>query len=304
MGHLSRRLRGLIVPHTVLALVAHKDSVTNAALAACRLPGLEIERLAPVEALARLRPGDIALGRLDVCQSVDCVEPGLAELAALEERGVQVLNPPSALLIAHDKLLTSRTLRRAGVPHPATGLIFPGCTTPLEPPVVVKPRFGSWGRDVLRCDDAASLAEALHHLESRPWFPTQGALVQDLIPPQGYDLRVVVAGGKVVGAIERRAARGEWRTNVQLGGIRVPVDPPAQACELALAAAAAAGIDLVGVDLLPTYGGYVVIELNGAVDFTSDYALGGVDPFRAAVTALAAAASDIPPLDPAVAAGA
>jgi RimK family alpha-L-glutamate ligase len=288
----------------VLALVAHKDSATNAALAACRLPGLIVRRVSPAEAAARLRPGDVALGRLDVCATVDGVEPGLAELAALAERGVRVLNPPSALMTSHDKLLTARALKRAAVPHPATGLIFPGSVPPLEPPVVVKPRFGSWGRDVLRCDDVDSLRRALHHLEQRPWFHTQGALVQDLVPPRGYDVRVVVAGGEVIGAIQRCAAPGEWRTNVQLGGTRKRVEPSPQACELALAAAAAAGAHLVGVDLLPAYGGYVVIEINGAVDFTRDYALGGVDPFQAAVAALAAAASDVPPLDPAVAAGA
>jgi RimK family alpha-L-glutamate ligase len=295
----------------VLALVAHTDSATNAALAACRLPGLTVRRLAPADAVALLQPGDVALGRLDVCATVDGVEDGLAELAALDERGVLVLNGPSALMTSHDKLLTARALRRAGLPHPATGLIFPDSAAPLEPPVVVKPRFGSWGRDVLRCDDAASLRRALKHLESRPWFRTQGALVQDLIPPRGYDVRIVVAGGEVVGAIQRCAAPGEWRTNVQLGGTRMPVDPSPQARELALAAAAAAGADLVGVDLLPAYGGYVVIEINGAVDFTREYALAGVDPFQAAMAALASAALDVPsaaldvpPLDPALAAGA
>jgi [lysine-biosynthesis-protein LysW]--L-2-aminoadipate ligase len=288
----------------VLALVAHKDSATNAGLAACHLPGTNVVRLTPTEALAQLRAGDVAVGRLDVSSSVDGVEPGLAELAALEERGVVVLNPPSALMTSHDKLLTARALRRAGLPHPATGLIFPDSATPLEPPVVVKPRFGSWGRDVLRCDDAASLEQALRHLEQRPWFETQGALVQDLVPPRGYDLRIVVAGGEVVGAIQRRAAPGEWRTNVQLGGTRARVQPSPQSCELALAAAAAAGADLVGVDLLPVHGGYVVIEINGAVDFTREYALDGIDPFHAAVAALAATATELTPLDPAVAAGA
>jgi hypothetical protein len=51
--------------------------------------------------------------------------------------------------------------------------------------------------------------------------------------------------------------------------------PPADACELALAAADAVGGDLVGVDLLPAgVGTWTVIEVNGAVDFTGAYALG------------------------------
>ena len=57
----------------------------------------------------------------------------------------------------------------------------------------------------------------------------------------------------------------------------MPVDPPPEACRLAVGAAQQRSTrDLVGVDLLPLPGGgYVVLELNGAVDFTSEYSLGG-----------------------------
>jgi glutathione synthase/RimK-type ligase-like ATP-grasp enzyme len=130
---------------------------------------------------------------------------------------------------------------------------------------VIKPRFGSWGRDVVLCRDVAELRRGLAELSERPWFRTQGALVQELVPPQGQDLRLVVAGGSVVGAVKRIAAEGEWRTNVALGAIREPVAPPPEACALAVAAAGAIEADLVGVDLLPKPdGGYVVLELNGA----------------------------------------
>jgi glutathione synthase/RimK-type ligase-like ATP-grasp enzyme len=102
----------------------------------------------------------------------------------------------------------------------------------------------------------------------------------------GHDLRLVVAGRTVVGAIERHSPPGDWRTNVALGGSRRPTSPPPRACDLAIAAAAALGIDLVGVDLLPTGAGeYTVIELNGAVDFTSEYNL-GEDVFAEVVAAL------------------
>ena len=99
--------------------------------------------------------------------------------------------------------------------------------------------------------------------------------MQELVPPCGFDLRVIVACGEVVGAVKRVAARGEWRTNIALGGSREPVVPSPVACALAVAAAAAVAGDLVGVDLLPlTNGAYVVLEVNGAVDFTSEYSLG------------------------------
>jgi glutathione synthase/RimK-type ligase-like ATP-grasp enzyme len=108
------------------------------------------------------------------------------------------------------------------------------------------------------------------------------------VPPLGHDVRIVVAGGDVIGAIKRVASAGEWRTNVALGATRVPTDPSPAACELALAAAAAIGGDLIGVDLLPVGPGrYVVLELNGAVDFAREYDPGG-DVFGTAMRALTA----------------
>jgi glutathione synthase/RimK-type ligase-like ATP-grasp enzyme len=51
------------------------------------------------------------------------------------------------------------------------------------------------------------------------------------------------------------------------------LEPPRKAAALAVAAARSIGTGLVGVDLLPTaHGGWVVAELNGAVEFTADYA--------------------------------
>jgi glutathione synthase/RimK-type ligase-like ATP-grasp enzyme len=79
-----------------------------------------------------------------------------------------------------------------------------------------------------------------------------------------------------------------------LGGKREPANPSREACALAVAAAAAVGADLAGVDLLPVPGaGYVVLEVNGAVDFTHRYALGGRDPFEAAADMIEAAAAEI-----------
>ena len=58
------------------------------------------------------------------------------------------------------------------------------------------------------------------------------------------------------------------------------MSPPPEACALAVAAAQAIEGDLVGIDLLPTPdGGFVVLELNGAVEFNHQYALDGGDVF-------------------------
>jgi len=273
-----------------LGIVAHRATPTNLALAAEAPPGVEAIVLPPLAALHLLRPGDVALGRLDVRESVDGVEDGLWHLERLACAGVTVFNSSPTLRLAHDKRLTATVLAGSGLPHPRTVSVRDGRYDPPLPfPFVLKPRFGSWGTDVVLCDNEEAWLRAASSLSTRAWYSRCGALAQELVPPLGHDLRILVARGRVVGAIKRVAPPGEWRTNIALGATRRPVDPPPVAQTLALAAAATIGGDLVGVDLLPTGPGtYVVLEVNGAVDFTGDYAPGG-NVFAAAVGALVGA---------------
>jgi RimK family alpha-L-glutamate ligase len=269
------------------AVVAHRRSATNVALVRAALEkGLDAQLLEPQRALALLEPGDVALGRLDIREGLDGIERGTGELERLAAGGVDVRNPPGALVVAHDKLLSARTLRLAGLPHPHTTLISPAVPAAVpELPLVLKPRFGSWGRDVVLCSTAEELEEALIALQAKPWFQEYGALAQELVEPRGWDLRVVIAGGRVVGAARRIAPSGEWRTNAALGAEVVPAEAPPLAQALALAAVRAARADLMGIDLLPTRNGFVVLELNGAVDFRPLYLTDG-DVFSEAVAAL------------------
>ena len=235
-------------------------------------------------AAAQACPGDLVVGRLDVRPTLDGIQSGLGRLLHLRERGIRVVNGADVLIATHDKLVTARLLSAASIPQPRWAAVTDAEAWPdFAPPYVVKPRFGSWGRDVFRCETHAELRACLRRLRLRPWFARHGALVQELIKPQGFDLRLVVSAGRVVGAVERVAAPGEWRTNIALGGSRRPTTPGPDTCLLATAAAAAVGGELVGVDLVPDTRGWRVIEINGAVDFADEYALDERDVFCRAV---------------------
>jgi len=172
------------------------------------------------------RHGDIVLGRLGVRPPLDGVQPGLGRLLRVRDRGIRVVNDAHSLIASHDKLATMLLLQASDVPHPRGAHVTNVGTSPIfEPPYVVKPRFGNWGREVHRCESRAELRMCLGVISGRPWFRRHGALVQELIPPRGFDLRLIVSAGKVVGAIERVAAPGEWRTNIALGGHRFAVQP-------------------------------------------------------------------------------
>jgi len=272
----------------MIAILGGPSKGNRALLRGLRGLGHEVSLLRPRAARARLGAGDIALGRLDVRPTLDGIEEGLLELLWLERSGVRVVNTAAALVAAHDKWRAWRLLDRSGAAQPWTAHVSSERELRgLEPPFVVKPRFGSWGRDVMRCRDRAELEGHLVALRERSWFRRQGAIVQELLPPAGRDLRLLVAGGEIVGAVERIAAPGEWRTNVSLGGSSRPAAPEHEARALAIEAAAAIGAELVGVDLLPSRDEWVVLELNGAADFDERYSLEGREIFADLADALA-----------------
>lgn len=278
MARLDRT--AILPPMGVVAVIARQAGETSGCLVEeWRARGIDALLLTPEESVTRLGEGDIAIVRLDVLPTLDGVEPGLEHIERLEARGVRVLNPPAALLGTHDKLETYRRLDRTGIPHPRAVHLPAAAGRPsLEPPFVIKPRFGSWGRDVFRCLDWPEFEHCLETVRERSWFRRGGGLVQELVPSRLFDLRLLAAGGRIVGAAERRAAPGEWRTNVSLGGSLHEVELTEEAVELGEGAVAAVGADLVGIDLLPLpRGGYTVLELNGAADFDGRYSLPGRD---------------------------
>ncbi len=232
------------------AVIAHRSTETNLALAAAGGGAI----VSPRDALLSLAPGDVALGRLDVLESLEGVEPGLEALERLESAGVTVLNRPRALLAAHDRLLTARALRLAGLPHPWTALVTPTADVPrgLPYPVVLEPRFARPGRDAVVCRDYDALQSAVERASSRSWFARDGAIVQEFLPVRGRDLHVIVAAGRVVRSRD--------------------VEPPSSVCALAEKAAATLAADLVGVDLLPDRDRHVILQLDAGVELRSDIA--------------------------------
>ena len=278
-----------------VAVVAWKPFPSNLALVeGWQRLGIRAELLSPPDASRRLGLGDVALVRLDVSPTLDRVEPGLSEIAALRRRGVRLLNSPAALLAAHDKRETALRLGNAGIPHPRTlHRDRLDEVRAFDLPFVLKPRFGSWGQDVMLCRDIGELERCLATIGEKSWFRRHGVLIQELVPPLGYDLRMIVAGERVVGAERRHAAPGEWRTNEALGGRAVRAQPSEQEALLAVEAARAIGADLLGVDLLPLPdGGSVVIEVNSAVDFDAEDSLPGRNVYADAALALALGRED------------
>lgn len=248
-----------------------------------RIPGgLSSEAVPILEAdavLARIIPG----GSLEqVIYRVDA-------LHWIEERGVVVVNSPRAIERCVDKFYTTALLHDAGLPTPETVVCqqVDDAINAIKAmgECVIKPIFGSLGHGMVRVSEPEVARRILRSLEqTRTVF-----YVQKAIDHGGRDIRVFVVGGSVIGAIERRAPEGEWRTNVAIGGTATPFDLPEAWAQLAIRAAAMVGADYAGVDLLPSRDGQVfVLEVNGIPGWEGFQKATGIDVAGAIVGQLIA----------------
>lgn len=199
---------------------------------------------------------------------VDQLDSGLGVLAGLEAEGVPSLSSSAAIQLASDKLRSLAALAHAGLPVPRTFAARRG--DPLRRrledalgtgAVIVKARRGTQGSSVMLAPDASAAASLVQAL-SDAGVP---ALAQEYFPEtRGRDVRVVVLGNRVLGAMERTAAAGDFRANVHRGGSTRVFDVPDGVRELALRATHTIGLGLAGVDLLHTARGWVLLEVNAS----------------------------------------
>ena len=199
-------------------------------------------------------------------------------LARLEQRGVQVVNPAKSVECAVDKYLTTARLQQAGLPVPPTAV----CETAeaalaafdqLGGDVVVKPLFGSEGRGIVRVSDPDLAVRVFRTLER-----LQALLyLQQFVPHAGYDVRVLVLDGRVLGGM-RRCNPEDFRTNISRSARAEPVELTDEQCDWALRATAAVGARIAGVDLLYDQGGPgYVIEVNGVPGWQALRRVTGID---------------------------
>ena len=150
--------------------------------------------------------------------------------------------------------------------------------------VIVKPLFGSMGLGMVRVSDEEMAFRVFRAIEQ-----IRGVYyLQRTIDHAGRDIRAFVVGGRVLGAIERRAEG--WRTNLARCGSARTVRLSDEWAGLAVRAAAAVGAEYAGVDLLPARDGQVyVLEVNGIPGWQGLQEATGIDVAAALIDHLARA---------------
>ena len=186
---------------------------------------------------ARCRPGTLeqVVFRMDV-------------LGRLEAAGKVVINPPRAIEAAVDKYLASAKLAAGRSAHAAHDRLPDSRRCRCR-------RSSGWGATWCSSRCSAPRVAASPGSTTRPWpqrafslLAQLGAVLylQEFIPHDGYDLRVLVVGQRMW-AMRRRNPL-DWRTNVSRGATAEPVELTPELADLARRAADAIGAPLAGVD--------------------------------------------------------
>ncbi|MCX7565069.1 30S ribosomal protein S6--L-glutamate ligase [Sulfitobacter sp. F26169L] len=192
---------------------------------------------------------------------------GMAVLRQFEMQGVYPLNESVAIGRSRDKLRSMQLLARDGIGLPVTTFAHDPKQTDevLElaggAPVVIKLLEGTQGIGVVLADtrrSAKSVVEA---------FRGAGVniLLQEFIKEAGgTDIRAIVVGGKVVAAMKRTGAEGDFRSNLHRGGSAEVIKLSPEERSTAVRSAKAMGLNVCGVDMLRANHGPVVMEVNSS----------------------------------------
>ncbi|NNE56746.1 MAG: 30S ribosomal protein S6--L-glutamate ligase [Hellea sp.] len=192
---------------------------------------------------------------------------GLAVLRQFEIMGTFPLNESVAIGRSRDKLRSMQLLAREEIGLPNTTFAHDSryteeiVETAGGAPVVIKLLEGTQGIGVVLADttrSATSIVEAFRGANVN-------ILVQEFIKEAGgADIRAFVVGGKVIAAMLRQGADGEFRSNLHRGGSASLIKLSPAERKTAVRSANAMGLNVCGVDMLRSSNGPVVMEINSS----------------------------------------
>ena len=211
-----------------------------------------------------LSPPDAVIPRIASSKSF----LGTAIVAQFEQMGVYCLNSAQAIQSSRNKLRALQKLSRYGIDLPKT-VLFSARTRDLPAviecvggvPVIIKLLEGTQGVGVMLAETVESATAILETLRKTG----QEVLVQRYVAEsRGRDVRALVVGGEVVGAVRRVAQGGEFRSNVHRGAQAVAHEPDPAFVRVAVQAAQILGLAVAGVDMLEGADGPVIMEVNSS----------------------------------------
>lgn len=206
----------------------------------------------------------------------------LHSTAALEGMGANVINSLYCGVYAGNKLFTHMLLRNAGIPTPYVTVAFSkesalAALDSLGYPRVIKPTVGSWGRMVSKLNNKES-AEGIIEEREKMYPIYQVHYLEEFVQRPPRDIRAIVIGDSVVGAIYRNSTEENWKTNTHLGGTAEVCKVTKELEDMCIRAKNTVKGQIVGVDLMESNErGLMVHEINNTTEYRNVARVTGVD---------------------------
>lgn len=165
---------------------------------------------------------------------------------------------------------------QAGLPMPKTLQILDEkklkiLVKTLRFPLIAKKQMSSKGQGVFKIENFTQLKKIIKNLDL-------AKIIFQKYIPSNFDIRVLVVGEKVLGAIKRTAKKGDFRSNVFQGGKAEIYPLSAKLKNLALKAAKISGNDIAGVDIMISRNGQAyILESNRAPQFATFQKVTGIN---------------------------
>lgn len=198
-------------------------------------------------------------------------EFGYTVLRQFQAMDIYVTDTAYSLELCRDKIRCMQYLMRQNVPFPTTGSAYSRAEydqvikTVGGAPLIIKLNEGTEGVGVFLAEDDKA---AKNFLRTFKKLDTRVMLQKFVQESSGSDIRAVVIGGKIVGALQRESQDGDFRANISLGAKTTAIELTEQEQDVALRATEAMGLSMAGVDIMRSENGPVIIEVNSAQDFT------------------------------------
>lgn len=205
----------------------------------------------------------------------------LSVIRQFERLNVPTIPNSSSIEASKDKMYANQILAQAGLPIPKTMLTRFPCKSELVEkvvgfPCVLKVITGSHGAGVYLCETPKQF-EDLSELISSLDFKNSMIVQEYVQHSEGRDLRVIVIGGRVVGAMLRQSTDGSFKANISRGGEGVAFDVDDRLEMLSIQVAKVLDLDIAGVDLLFHPDGYRICEANSSPGFKGFEAALGIN---------------------------
>lgn len=190
---------------------------------------------------------------------------GAAVVKEFEMNGIYSTATSLGIARAQNKVRTLQIMNRKNVPIPKT--VFSINPDDIEEqiellggaPVIIKLQEGTQGLGVMLAESkksAKSIIDTFYNMDAN-------ILLQEFVKESnGEDIRVIVAGNKVISAMKRIGVKGDFRSNIHRGGTGETVNLTSREVKTAIKAARFLGLPVCGVDLIRSKKGSLLIEVN------------------------------------------